>query len=173
MASPDNALVCALIATAFWSLLGYALGSWLVPRALAIGAAPVIGWSVHSAATLPIYLLFGFSPFLLAGIGAVCVLVAGFSLLQRRSAGEIEPAPTIPVWAFGVAAVVALVPAASILPKSSGDAVWLADATFDHAKIAIIDAMTRLGLPPVNPVFGEAEAPAALAYIFGISAPPR
>ena len=44
MASPVNALVCALIATAFWSLLGYALGRRLVPRVLAIGAAPVVGW---------------------------------------------------------------------------------------------------------------------------------
>jgi hypothetical protein len=87
-------------------------------------------------------------------------------LSQLRSVGVIEPAPTIPVWAFGAAAVVALVPAASILPKSSGDSVWLADATFDHAKIAIIDAMTRLGLPPVNPVFGEAEARGGLAYYY-------
>jgi hypothetical protein len=39
-------------------LLGYALGRRLVSRVLAIGAAPVIGWSVHCAATLPIYLLF-------------------------------------------------------------------------------------------------------------------
>ena len=166
MASPVNALVCALIATAFWSLLGYALGSRLVPRVLAIGAAPVIGWSVHSAATLPIYLLFGFSPLLVAGIGAVCVLIAGFSLSQPRSAGEIEPAQTIPVWAFAAAAVVALLPAATILPKSSGGAVWLADATFDHAKIAMIDAMARLGLPPVNPVFGEADASSGLAYYY-------
>ena len=166
MASPVNALVCALIATAFWSLLGYALGSRLVPRVLAIGAAPVIGWSVHSAATLPIYLLFGFSPLLVAGIGAVCVLIAGFSLSQPRSAGEIEPAQTIPVWAFAAAALVALLPAATILPKSSGGAVWLADATFDHAKIAMIDAMARLGLPPVNPVFGEADASSGLAYYY-------
>ena len=166
MASPDNALVCALIATAFWSLLGYALGRRLVPRVLALGAAPVIGWSVHSAATLPIYLLFGFSPFLVAGIGAVCVLVAGFSLSQPGSAGETEPALTIPVWAFAAAAVVALIPAATLLPKTSGDAVWLADATFDHAKSAIIDAMTRLGLPPVNPVFGEAGTPGHLAYYY-------
>jgi len=43
MASPVNAFVCALIATAFWSLIGYALGGRLVPRGLAIGAAPVIG----------------------------------------------------------------------------------------------------------------------------------
>ena len=159
MASPDNALVCALIATAFWPLLGYALGRRLLPRVLAIGAAPVIGWAVHSAVTLPIYLLFGFSSFFVAGVGAVCVLVAGFSLSQSSSVDETEPALAIPLGAFVVAAVVALIPAATILPKSSGDAVWLADATFDHAKSAIIDAMTRLGLPPVNPVFGEAGTP--------------
>jgi hypothetical protein len=97
MASPDNAFVCALIATAFWPLLGYALGRRFLPRVLAIGTAPVIGWAVDSAVTLPIYLLFGFSPFLVAGIGAVCVLVAGFSLSQPSSVGETEPAPTIPL----------------------------------------------------------------------------
>jgi hypothetical protein len=166
MASPVNALVCALIATAFWSLLGYALGRRLVPRVLAIGAAPVVGWSVHNAATLPIYFLFGFSPLLVGGIGAICVLIACFSLSQPRLAGEIKPARIIPVWAFAAAAVVALLPAATVLPKSSGGAVWLADATFDHAKIAIVDAMARLGLPPVNPVFGEADASSGLAYYY-------
>ena len=166
MASPVNALVCALIATAFWSLLGYALGRRLVPRVLAIGAAPVVGWSAHSAATLPIYFLFGFSPSLVGGIGAICVLIACFSLSQPRLAGEIKPARIIPVWAFAAAAVVALLPAATVLPKSSGGAVWLADATFDHAKIAIVDAMARLGLPPVNPVFGEADASSGLAYYY-------
>ena len=166
MASPVNALVCALIATAFWSLLGYALGRRLVPRVLAIGAAPVVGWSVHSAATLPIYFLFGFSPSLVGGIGAICVLIACFSLSQPRLAGEIKPARIIPVWAFAAAGVVALLPAATVLPKSSGGAVWLADATFDHAKIAIVDAMARLGLPPVNPVFGEADASSGLAYYY-------
>ena len=166
MASPVNALVCALIAMAFWSLVGYALGCRLVPRVLAIGAAPVIGWSVHSAATLPIHLLFGFSPFLVAGIAAVCILAAGFSLSQPRQAEETEPAHTIPAWAFAAAAFVALVPALTILPKSSSGAVWLADATFDHAKVAIIDAMARLGLPPVNPVIGEAGAWSGLAYYY-------
>ena len=95
-----------------------------------------------------------------------CLLCAGFSLSQPRPAAEIEPAQTIPAWAFAVAAVVALLPAATILPKSSSDAVWLADATFDHAKIAIIDAMARLGLPPVNPVIGEAGAASGLAYYY-------
>ena len=166
MASPVNALICALIATVFWSLIGYALGCRLLPRVLAIGAAPMIGWSVHSAATLPTYLLFGFSPTLVAGIAAVCALVAGFSLSQPRPAEETERALSIPAWAFAAAAFVALLPAATILPKSAGGAVWLADATFDHAKVAIIDAMARLGLPPVNPVIGEAGARSGLAYYY-------
>ncbi len=166
MASPVNALICALVATAFWSLVGYALGCRLVPRALAIGSAPVVGWSVHSAATLPIYLLFGFSPSLVTGIAAVCVLVAGFSLSQPRPAEERERVISIPALAFAAAALVALLPAATILPKSAGGAVWLADATFDHAKVAIIDAMARLGLPPINPVIGEAGAWSGLAYYY-------
>ena len=65
--------------------------------------------------------------------------------------------------------VVALLPAATILPKSSGGAVWLADATFDHAKIAIIDAMARLGLPPVNPVIGEAGAVERLSLLLSLA----
>jgi hypothetical protein len=56
------------------------------------------------------------------------------------------------------------------VPKFSGDGarlgVHLADPIFDHAKIAIIDAMTRQGLPPVNPVFGEFGAPGRLAYYY-------
>ena len=41
----------------------------------------------------------------------------------------------------------------------------LADPIFDHAKIAIIDAMMRQGLPPVDPVFGERRA-GRLAYYY-------
>ena len=92
MASLSNAVVCALIATAFWSLIGYALARRLVPRVLALGAAPVIGWSVHSAVTLPIYLLFGFSPLVVIGVGSGCILVAGLSLVQPSAATETEPA---------------------------------------------------------------------------------
>ena len=166
MASPVNAVLCALIAAAFWPLLGYALARQLVPRVLALGAAAVVGWAVHSTVALPIYLLLGFSPIAIAGIGALCILIAGFSLSQRAPASEAERTLTIPPWAFAAAAIIALIPAAAILPKSSGDAVWLADPAFDHAKTAIIDAMTRLGLPPINPMFGESGGPERLAYYY-------
>ncbi len=155
MASPVNAALCALLATAFWSLLGYALTRHLLPRALAVGAAPVMGWAVHSAATLPIFFLIGFSPLAVVTVAALCVAVS-VATLKLAAKGDAEAAPAIPWWVFAAAAVLALAPAVAILPKMSGDAVYLADPIFDHSKIAMIDAMTRQGLPPVDPVFGAA-----------------
>jgi len=153
MASPVNAALCALLATAFWSFLGYALTRHLLPRALAVGAAPVIGWAVHSAATLPIFFLIGFSPLAVVTVAALCVATA-VATLKLTAASDAEAAPAIPWWAFAAAAVLALVPAVAILPKLAPDAVHLADPIFDHAKIAMIDAMVRQGLPPVDPIFG-------------------
>jgi len=153
MASPVNAALCALLATAFWSFLGYALARHLFPRALAIGAAPVIGWAVHSAATLPIFLLVGFSPFAIVVLAALCVAIA-VATLKLAAKVDADATPAIPWWAFVAAAVLALVAAVAILPKIAPGAVHLADPIFDHSKIAMIDAMTRQGLPPVDPVFG-------------------
>ena len=164
MASPANAVLCAAAAAAFWSLLGYALGRHLLPRVLAIGAAPVIGWGVFSAVTLPLFGLIGFSPMAVAGTAALAAVVGGASLTRPASAKTV-PALAIPAWAFAAAGVLALVPAAAILPKISGGGVHFAAPIFDHSKIAIIDAMTRQGLPPVNPVFGEVGA-GQLAYYY-------
>ncbi len=166
MASLANAALCAMAAAAFWTLLGYAISRHLFPRVLAIGAAPVVGWAVHSAATLPILVLIGFSPTAVVGVGALCIVVSGGSMLMRAAKRDAEEAPTVPAWAGAAAAVLALVPAAAILPKFSADAVHLADPIFDHSKIAIIDAMTRQDLPPVNPIFGEFGVPGRLAYYY-------
>jgi hypothetical protein len=166
MASPVNAALCALIATAFWVFLGYAIGRHLFPRVLATGAAAVIGWAAHSAVMLPIFTLIGFSQTTVAVSGFICLLGAGFSLLRPTPISEAEGDLAIPQWAFAAAGILALVPAIAILPKFSGDAVQLADPIFDHAKAALIDAMARLGLPPVNPVFGQIGAPDRLAYYY-------
>ena len=116
MASPVNAALCALLATAFWSLLGYALTRHLLPRALAIGAAPVMGWAVHSAATLPIFFLIGFSPVAVVAVAALCVAVS-VATLKLAANADTDAAPAIPWWAFVAAAVLALAPAVAILPK--------------------------------------------------------
>src|SRR5580692_8159267 len=163
MASPVNAALCALLATAFWSFLGYALTRHLLPRALANGAAPVMGWAVHSAATLPIFFLIGFSPLAVVAVAALCVAIS-VATFELAAQSDAEAAPAIPWWAFAVAAALALAPAVAILPKMSG--VYLADPMIDHSKIAMIDAMARQGLPPVDPAFGVAGPHGQLFYYY-------
>jgi hypothetical protein len=153
MASPVNAALCALLATALWTLLGYALSRHVLSRPLAIGAAPVMGWAVHSAVTLPLFILIGFTPSAVTTVAALCVIVSVLTF-NLAAESDADTAPAIPAWAYAAAALLALVPAVAILPKISVDAVYLADPIFDHSKIAIIDAMARQGLPPVDPVFG-------------------
>jgi len=162
MASPLNAVLCAAVAAAFWTLLGYTLARHLLPRVLAFGAAPVIGWAIFSAATLPIFILTGFSPLAVLLTAALGVVIGGVSLRALPAMGNTAQAPAIPPWAFLIAALLAFVPAAAILPKSSAAGAHLAAPIFDHSKIAIIDAMTRQGLPPVNPVFSAGR----LAYYY-------
>jgi hypothetical protein len=183
MASPLNVVFCALAASVFWIVLGYALTRHLLPRVLAIGAAPVVGWAVYSAATLPVFTLIGFSPIAVFATAALALVVAAASLLTRPAysdaASDLALAPHISLWGFGAAALLALVPTAAILPKFSADGVQLADPIFDHSKVAIIDAMTRQGLPPVNPIFGEfASGRLSYYYLWHFSAaelalPPR
>lgn len=158
MASPVNAALCALLAAAFWSLVGYALCRRLAPRTLAAGAAPVIGWAVHSAATLPLLALIGFAPLAVGVVAALCAIASVVSLGQPANAGG-TPEPRIPLSAYVAAAALALLPTVALLPKFSAQGVHLADPIFDHSKIAMIDAMARQGLPPVNPVFAADRLP--------------
>ena len=153
MASPVNAVLCALVAAVFFTVVGYALARRLMPRVLAAGAAPVMGWAVFSAATLPVCTLIGFSSATIIAIAALCLAAGVVSFAAGKPAADAPPTPAVPPWGFAAAAVLALVPAAAILPKYSADGVHLADPIFDHSKIAIVDAMIRQGLPPVNPVF--------------------
>jgi len=169
MASPVNAVLGALLATAFWTVLGHALARRVLPRALAIGAAPVVGWAAFSAASLPILTLIGFSEPAVIALAVVALVVAGGSLVVAAPL-EAAAAPTVPASGFAAAAILACVPASAIVPKFSGHGiqlgVHLAAPMFDHSKIAIIDAMARQGLPPVNPVFGESGAAGHLAYYY-------
>jgi hypothetical protein len=70
------------------------------------------------------------------------------------------------VAAVALAALLALAPAASVLPKVTGDGVTLSASMFDHAKVALIDEMIRAGVPPKNPFFNEAGVPGGVAYYY-------
>ena len=170
MASVVNAAFCALVATAFFTAFGYAIGRHVLPRTLALGAAPVVGWAMFSAATLPVLTLTGFSAPAVAAMAALFLIIGGGVLLTQNANDEAAQKPIVPLWAYPAAGLLALVPASAIAPKISAAGVQLADPIFDHAKIAIIDAMTRQGLPPVDPVYGATvgamSAPGRLAYYY-------
>ncbi len=170
MASPVNAALCAAIAAAFWTFVGYALARRLLPRVLAIGAAPVIGWAVFSATTLPAFVLIGFSPLTVGIVMALCIIAAGASLMLPPATVNVSATLHIPAWNYLAAALLAVMPALAILPKVSAAGVHLADPIFDHAKIAIIDAMMRQGVPPLDPVFGGSVQRLAYYYLWHFSA---
>ena len=165
MVSLLNVSLCAALAVLFWSCLGFALAQRLFPRALMLPVAPVLGWAVQNAASLPIFLLAGFSTTLVVAL-ALLALAAGIYAIsaQRRAFGG--PSVEMPAWAYGLAALLAVIPTLAILPKETGDGVVLAGPMFDHAKAAIIDDMARLGLPPGNPFFGAAGDRLAYYYLW-------
>jgi hypothetical protein len=169
MASISGAVFCAAVATLFWTGLGFAMTRRLVPATLAMPLAPVIGFAVHSALALPVFFVVPFTPAVIAAV-AVFILVAAVVASSRilPPLGE-KPPVHVPAWSYGLAALLALAPAAAVLPKLSGGAVFLADPIFDHAKVALIDDMTRLGVAPGNPFFADG-GPFAYYYLWHFSA---
>jgi hypothetical protein len=175
MASFADAVLCAAVATMFWTALGFTITRRLVPGALALPLAPAVGWAVHSAIALPVFWLL---PFSRPAIAAVAAIVLAGGILVSRAAKNLDelgaqarvPRARVPVWAYAAAALLALAPAAAVLPKFAGDAVFLADPIFDHAKVALIDDMARLGLPPGNPFFADGSSRFAYYYLWHFSA---
>jgi hypothetical protein len=164
MPSTLSAAAAAVVALLFWTVLGLSISRRILPHALALPLAPSLGWAVHSAAGLVLFLLFGFSAVAVAVFATVAAITSIASLFQKIDG----PAPegTVPPWAYVAAAVLALAPAAAVVPEHLGDSVVVASPIYDHAKVAIIDAITRLGLPPANPFFGELGEPDRLAYYY-------
>jgi hypothetical protein len=133
---------------------------------LAIPIAPALGWAVHSATALPLYRIFGFTTWAVA-VGSIAALaVAAAVLLKTSSSDGDNSSARVPLYAYGLAILLGVIPAIAIFPKISGAAVALAPAIFDHSKIAIIDEMTRLGLPPGNPFYDAVGQGLPLTYYY-------
>ncbi|HEY2137878.1 MAG TPA: hypothetical protein VGH49_18480, partial [Xanthobacteraceae bacterium] len=169
MVSTLNVALGALSALVFWTCIGVSITRRIVPGTLALPLAPVVGWAAHSALALPIFWLIGFSQ---ASVLAVAVLALAASLASLRGKLPIDRSDDglrVPGWALAAAAVLALPAAIALLPKSLAGGVILAGPLFDHSKIAIIDEMARLGVPPGNPfvgLAGEPGIPARLVYYY-------
>ena len=111
MASTLHAAAGAVVALLFWTALGLSISRRIFPRALALPVAPALGWSVHNAAALPIFLAIGFSALAVAVLAAIAVAIAVPALKPLRD--EEQRQGRVAIWAYLAAAVLALAPAAA------------------------------------------------------------
>ena len=155
----------ALVAALFWAGLGWPVARRLVPAGLAAGAAPTIGWALYSALALPVLSIVGFSWPATTGFTLSCAAVSAW--MWRRPAVSVpECSMKLPVWSWGLAALLGAVPALAIVPKFAEGGALLGPPVFDHVKVAMIDGMTRQGLPPTNMFFTVAGQPSHLSYYY-------
>ena len=165
MPSVLHVFLCSAAALLFWGTVGLALGRRLLPASLALPVAPALGWAVHSALALPLYRLIGFTPLTVA-LGSLFFLAAA-GLLLRSPMQSREADIRIPPWglcARGPARRRAGAGAVSEILRRCGNA--LPDRSSIIPKSPSSIEMTRLGLPPGNPFFGEAGHDAPLAYYY-------
>lgn len=166
MASLLNSLICGAAALLIYAGLGLPLTLRVAPRPLALLLAPALGWAVHSVLALPLFFAIGLARPAAVAVFAVPLLAAIAALYKDRAwHGEAMPGRATAL-ALAAAALLALAVMAAVLPKMSVDGVALAGPIFDHSKIAMIDEMTRLGVPPGNPFFGGEGSPARLSYYY-------
>jgi hypothetical protein len=169
MASFINVFLCSCGALALYFCLGLAIAERVSPRPLAAMLAPALGWAVHSVVALPLLFAFGMSRPAVIAVFVVPLIVALVTLRRDRRA-EYARTPradaVIYAIAFAGAAILALVIMAAVMPKFSAEGVTLAGPIFDHSKIAMIDEMAWLGVPPGNPFFGADGSPARLSYYY-------
>jgi hypothetical protein len=168
MPSLSNVALCAVFQLALATCVGLPVTRSLVSkRAISLALAPAMGWALFSTLALPILLLAGFSRPMVSLLYGMAAAVGGVALLLSRPS-EREPAgieAAIPWWLFIGAGLVAVTVALGVWPKLVANGLVLADPMFDHSKIAMINDIVRLGLPPGNPFYGRA-APSGLAYYY-------
>ncbi len=165
----ENVLLCALAALALSTVVGLPLSRLVVSdRAVALLLAPLAGWAGFSVLALPILTFAGFTRPAVGVLAGVAVLATTAVLLRSRSKGPAPPSDgrLILIAACAAAALVAVVPALSTWPKISASGMVLAEAMFDHSKVALIADMARHGLPPDNPFFDADGALPTLAYYY-------
>jgi hypothetical protein len=168
MPSFSNVALCAVLQLALATYVGLPVTRRLVSqRAVALALAPAMGWALFSTLALPILSWTGFSRATASLVYLVAIAGGGSALLLPKTAvaeqARIEAA--IPRWVFICAGLLAVAVALGVWPKLGETGLVLADPMFDHSKVAIIDDIVRLGLPPGNPFYGRA-APSGLVYYY-------
>ena len=165
MAHVENVFLCAAVMLALWTLVGAPIALRLAEPPTCWLWAPALGWAVYNVIVLPLLGWIGMGRATVLVVAAVFAIVAVVACVMQR--------PRLPrrqsflaIAAVVAAALLALAPAAAVLPKETPEGMTLAASIFDHSKIALVDEMIRSGVPPKNPFFSESGVPDGVAYYY-------
>lgn len=164
MASFEHALFVAMAMVVVWTCIGVPVAARLLAGPGALLLAPALGFAVHVVVALPVFGVVGMGRGAVVAVTAACLVAALVAMRGQKATLRLPPV-SLSV-AVVLAALLAWLPAASVLPKMTGEGVTLAASIFDHSKIAMIDGMARSGVPALNPFVHEAGTPDRLAYYY-------
>src|SRR6187397_40330 len=98
MASTTNVILGAAAALILWTVVGLAVARAVLPaRTLMWPVAPILGWAVHSAATLPLFMLVGFNRTTVAIVMVLSLAAGAYGFWrQPASPGHDKDAIAVP-----------------------------------------------------------------------------
>lgn len=170
-----HSLLAALVATILFSLPGLGvlrlLGLMTRKHILAaLLVAPALGLCTYGPFSLAFTALFGYST--LTIIVAWLLFQAILLLWIRQQANAIPEnfchlSHTHSLFLLIGAALCAMIPTMNIFPAVYQEGLFVNGSIFDHAKIAIVDAIAREGLLPINPYYAPDGETIPLIYYYG------
>src|SRR5215216_6417351 len=103
MSSTLNVLWAASAALLFWTLAGWPVARRIASGGMALAVAPALGWALHSAATLPVFLVTGFSALKIFAVSALVLMASFTALLMQRDDRGGDDTVRVPLWAIASA----------------------------------------------------------------------
>lgn len=159
------------------SLLWFGIPGWLCLRLLRVEphplgwlAAPALGLGAFGGFSLWFAFVFGHTAPLLV---LAWLLFCGAIWLLETQREDPPPTPwtgeVSPGWALGLtlgAAAWALIPSLMIYPVVHDGGLFTSVVIFDHAKVAMTDAIAREGMLPLNPYYAPEGERIPLIYYY-------
>ncbi|HDN25584.1 MAG TPA: hypothetical protein ENG03_00510 [Thioploca sp.] len=157
-----HSVLAALVATVFFTLPGLwvlrllgLLKHWRTRSALLV--APALGLCTYGPFSLTFTALFGYSTLTLIVAWLLFQAAILLWLRQLQSSTSAENFCNLSnkhsFFLLIGAAAWSIIPTMNIFPALYKGGLFVNDPIFDHAKVAIIDAIAREGLLPINPYY--------------------
>ncbi len=170
-----HSIIAALVATILFSLPGLAvlrlLGLMTHKHIFAaLLVAPALGLCTYGPFSLAFTALFGYSTLTIIVAWLLFQAIVLFWIRQQANAIGFENFCTLShthsLFLLIGAALCAMIPTMNIFPAVYQDALFVNGQIYDHAKIAIVDAIAREGLLPINPYYAPDGETIPLIYYY-------